>query len=186
MAFAFWGHFDADYVELLVFDTRDHIVQLYDLVQFLVQVVLVVDYDAVFVLVFLKLGNRHIFVDGPCREDVDLLLVFLFVFLEHLRGHVYFYVPCLFNQCLDRFLLRDPVHVVVHAVVNQSGIVSAGRDVLHKTAVGDIESVATYVEVPANVLDTIGANTVFNRPDPQNLLVLRIAVVHNPFIQLPV
>ena len=91
-----------------------------------------------------------------------------------------------FTSVLDRFLLRDPVHVVVHAVVNQSGIVSAGRDVLHKTAVGDIESVATYVEVPANVLDTIGANAVFNRPDPQNLLVLGIAVVQNPFIYLPV
>ena len=159
--FGSWCHLYADNVELLVFHGGDDVVEFNYLVKLFIQVVLVVDYDTVLVLFVPQVGNRDVFKNGPCEENV-LFLLFPLLLFEHLGSHVYFYLPCLFHQCLDSLLLRNPVHVVVHTVVHKSGVVSTGGNVFCKALVHNIESVAAYVEMPTDILHTVRANTICN------------------------
>ena len=86
------------------------IVQLYDLVKFFIQVVLVVDDYAVFVLFCLELRHWDIFIDGSCCVNALFLLfplfirffiiattsfILLFGLLENLGSQIGFNVSCL-------------------------------------------------------------------------------------------
>ena len=59
--FGSWCHLYADDVELLVFHGGDDVVEFNYLVKLFIQVVLVVDYDAVLVLFVLEVCNRDVF-----------------------------------------------------------------------------------------------------------------------------
>jgi hypothetical protein len=54
--------------------------------------------------------------------------------------------------------------VLIHAVINESGIILVGRDVFHKALLGDVERVARNIELLTNEIEAFRADSLFDRP----------------------